>query len=166
VHLPFRLFATNIAAIIIVLLLAVVFIQERSFGGMESVSVPLQVSEIRIYEYERDNIDYRTGKSPATTIQEGTEIAVNGLVINHNHRGEHFDYITEIRDSDGYTEYLHVRAGVAVPIGGQIGIDSETLPVILERAGNYTVKVFTWSNVDGTPIALSDGLSESITVAG
>jgi hypothetical protein len=161
-----RLFALTAISIILIILAAAPISDKLTFGQPGYESMPLQVSDIRIYEYDKNDIsDYHFNKSPILSIHKEMEIVVNGLVKNQNHTGEHFDYITEIIDNEGYVRYLHVRYGVAVPFGGQIGIDSETpSPIVLNKAGNYTVKVFTWRNTDGIPLALSDGATKSITI--
>lgn len=150
------------AATVAIMAVQLLIVIPQSFGD----AARLQVSEIRIFKYDKNDIsDYHFNGTLLSTVQEGTEIIVNGMVKNQNHTGEHFDYITAIFDNDGYARYIHVREGVAVPLGGQIGIDSETLPIILD-AGNYSIRVFTWRNAgDNVPVALSDGATMPITVA-
>lgn len=150
-------FAASMIVLVVVMIPSII-------GG----SGPLRVMDIRIYEYTENDIgDYHFGKSPLSsmTIKKGTEIVVNGLVKNANHTAEHFDYITEIIDKEGAAIYLHIRP-VAVPLGGELGIDAESpRPIILNEPGNYTIKIFTWSNSDnGVPAALSFGAEESIAI--
>lgn len=161
VRLFFRLPNFVITAIV---LLSAAAVAPQELGFAEE-HMPLQVAEIRFYEYDRYGLDYHNGASAIATVTRETEIAVNALVINQSHDGEHFDYITEIIDRNGFTEYIHVRKGVAVPLGSQIPIDSETSPVVIDKPGNYTVKVFTWRNAEqGIPIALSEGISGTMIV--
>lgn len=131
-------------------------------------SGPLQVADIRIYEYDENDIsDYHFDKSPlsSTTIEKGTEIVINGLVENANHTAEHFDYITEIINDKGVAVYLHIRP-VAIPLDGELGIDAEGgRPIILEP-GTYTIMIFTWNDTgNGVPAVLSGGAEKSIAIS-
>lgn len=50
-----------------------------------------------------------------------------------------------------------------MPIGRQIGIDSR-LPMILDEAGTYAVKKFSWRHLDDNLMTLSAGAARSINV--
>ena len=141
--------------------------QQASFGGSDDSSAPLLVLQIRVYKYDNNGNnagDHHFGEPTlASPIPRGTEIMLNGIIGNHNHAGEHFDYITQVVDSNGYTNYAHVRSGVAVPAGGQTGIDSGP-PIILDDAGTFTIEVFAWKNLEDNPVALSAKDTGSIKV--
>lgn len=66
-------------------------------------------------------------------MQAGSGFVINSIVKNQNHTGEHFDYITEIFDKNMIAVYLHLRQDVAVPLGGQIPIDSARTLIILDE---------------------------------
>ncbi|MGI0020672.1 MAG: hypothetical protein ACREAY_09410 [Nitrososphaera sp.] len=138
---------------------------QASFGDSADASASLEVMQIRLYKYDKNSIsNYHFGEPTLPAMMpQGTEIVINGLVNNQNHTGEHFDYITQVIDSEGYTRYIHVRYGVAVPIGRQIGIDSG-VPVILDEVGTYIVKIFAWRHLDDNPVTLSAGAARSINV--
>ena len=87
--------------------------------------------DIRVYHHSGTSDNYQ-GEEPVLTVQAGNQIAINGLIKNQNYTAEHFDYITEFFDSEGSAIYLNVRQGVAVPLGGQLGIDSAVTPVALD----------------------------------
>jgi hypothetical protein len=123
----------------------------------------LEITGIRIYHYSGAS-DYHYGEEPAATVQAGSPIAINGLIRNQNYAAEHFDYITEVFDSEGSAIYLSVRQGVAVPLGGQLGIDSEAAPVILDSQGSYMIKVFAWEQLDDGPEPLSYAVRVTISV--
>jgi N-acetylglucosamine-6-sulfatase len=130
-------------------------------GGVPSL---LEVSEIRSYNYTEDSIpDLHTGETQLSSVSNGIPFVINGIVRNLDYTAEHFDYITEVFDSRGIVVYLDVRYGVAVPLSGEIGIDSGA-PIELDEPGTYTLKIFTWSNVDQSPVPLSSGALGTIVV--
>lgn len=123
----------------------------------------LNVLQIRTFGYGENGIsDYHSGEEPLSSILEGSQILINGIVRNRNHTSEHFDYVTEVFDSKGIVTHLDVRYSVAVLLGGQLGIDS-LRPIVLD-AGTYVVKVFTIHHLDTNPIILSLGAEVSIRV--
>lgn len=138
---------------------------QASFGAAGDSLTPLQILQIRVYRYDSNGAgDHHFGEQRlASAIPGGTEIVLNGVVSNQNHPGEHFDYITQVLDSNGYTKYAHVRQGVAVPAGGQVGIDSGP-PIVLDEAGTFAIEVFAWKNMDGSPVSLTDKATGSIKV--
>jgi N-acetylglucosamine-6-sulfatase len=136
-------------------------IASLDFGGVPSL---LEVSEIRSYNYTEDSIpDLHTGETQLSSFSNGAPFVINGIVRNLDYAEEHFDYITEVFDSRGIVVYLDVRYGVAVPLSGEIGIDSGA-PIILDEPGMYTLKIFTWNNVDQSPVPLSPGVVATIEV--
>jgi arylsulfatase A-like enzyme len=123
----------------------------------EGAPALLEVLDIRTYNYTESSIpDLHTGETQLSSVGNGTPFLINGLVRNHAHTSERFDYITEVFDSQGIVVYLNVRYGMAVPLGGELSIDSGA-PIELDEAGTYTVKIFTWLNVDSSPEPLSSG---------
>ena len=153
-------------AIIAAFCLGISYVQpQASFGDPADASASLEVMQIRLYKYDKNSIsDYHFGEPTLPPMMPlGTEIVINGLVNNQNYTGEHFDYITQVIDSEGYKRYIYVRYGVAVPIGRQIGIDS-WVPMILDEAGIYAVKIFAWRHLDDNPVTLSAVAARSINV--
>lgn len=119
------------------LLLIIAHLQQPNKSYAQDHHPPLaqlQIMDIRIY-YHGGTSDHHQGEEPVLTLQAGNPIAINGMIKNQKYTAEHFDYITEIFDSEGSAIYLNVRQGIAVPLGGQQGIDSEVAPVVLDSQG-------------------------------
>ncbi len=153
---------------LVVLLLMIAYQLELHLGHAQSDSYEahsqLDVLRIRIFEYGDNSIsDYHVGEDALTTIREDSSIMINGLVKNQNHTNEHFDFVTEVFDSNGVVMHLDVRYRVAVQLGRELGIDS-LHPIILKDPGTYVVKVFTIHHLDANPIILSLGAEKSIRV--
>jgi hypothetical protein len=127
----------------------------------------LEVSQIRLYRYDANSTsrDYHFGEEPlpSNDVNAGSPMVINALIKNWNHTGEHFDYVTEVLDSQGIVIHLDVRYFVAVPLSGQIGIDGLN-PIILDNPGTYTIKIFTVAHLDDNPFPPSTGRAKSISV--
>jgi hypothetical protein len=124
----------------------------------------LEIGVIRFFDAGGKQ-DYHNEESPlVNAISAGRPVIVNGLVMNQNHTGEHFDYVTQVYDHSGRIEYIYVRYGVAVPFGGQTPIDSSS-PLILNETGGHLVKVFAAIGLEGdSPQLASKPKSEMIYV--
>ncbi len=124
----------------------------------------LDILGVRLYKYDENGTgDQHLEELTLSSVTSGTPLVINGLTRNQNHTEEHFDYVTEVFDSNGIVIYLDVRYGVAVPPATQVGIDAEA-PIVFSESGMYIIKIFALSNLDGDPLLLSSAAATSVDV--
>jgi hypothetical protein len=154
----------TILCVSLFLLFSLSFMQQI-VSSVEDESMPMDVMEIWFYPYDEKKVpDYHTGELAMDGAEAGRLLLINGVVKNLNYAEEHFDYITQISDSDGIVIYVDIRSGVAVPLGHELGIDSDR-SIIFNDTGIHVAKVFTWRNIATIPEPLSAGAELEFHVA-
>lgn len=87
-------------------------------------------------------------------------IYAQSTVANTTAERKNFDYILQVVDDKGFTRSVNWFNGT---IGGsqKLMFSNQWIP---EQMGNYTVQVFIWSGIEGTPISYSPPFSITLSV--
>ncbi|UVS68152.1 chitobiase/beta-hexosaminidase C-terminal domain-containing protein [Nitrososphaera viennensis] len=94
-----------------------------------------------------------------TSVKPGQQVNISATFKNYQNSAQDYVYITQV-EKDGVTYSVNWATG-AVNAGQTETASRSWMP---EEPGDYTIKVFVWDKLSGSPIALSDVGESRISV--